>query len=537
MSKLRFLPLLLATGFLLLAGGAEAQCRIPQRFPGATASSMVYKADLNENFGDWGTIFLDADTNGCEVTARDFLKVKLQQQNLASGGWKGGLRGGDIYMLTAAALRLGARGLLTSAIHGEILQALASYDFANWGGACSRNSGNGCMDDYALAAAGHAWAGAYLWYTQSSTVLPARDAAWFIGEARRYIKLSFSPQETVCIRSILPTASACKACLDDYNTAFQSNSDATALRNDIAADAKEVLSFEHGFENPNYGLGLLTSISVAVQGLEVATGTSYQPSSYEKVIAHGLFRTAQYHAPQTSNVCQTAWMDNCVGLECSMIGHCISGSCLPPANGCGEDWGGVKYDAGMYPVKSLLQNEFALPAGNAEILGSPYYQFNQFSGNCSPSKFSSTAAFFHDGRYAGYYWIPSQWAYTSQPPVWGLSPAQTVDAPSPSTAVRSGSTLFSGWAFDGDGTLTAASFAFTLDGQPLTLTGFAYGGSRNDVCAYFGVNKGVNCPVGWSGTFNPPAGFTTGSHTLKVKVTSQNGASISTYTRGFTYQP
>ena len=76
-----------------------------------------------------------------------------------------------------------------------------------------------------------------------------------------------------------------------------------------------------------------------------------------------------------------------------MLGNCISGTCQPPSFGCGENFGGVKYDAGMYPVKALLQNEFALPAGNPLIFGSPYYQFDQFSGLCSPSKFSSTAPF------------------------------------------------------------------------------------------------------------------------------------------------
>jgi hypothetical protein len=495
---------------------------------------MTFKTDLNENLGDWGSIFLDADLSGCEVNARAFLQVKLQQQNLNANGWKGGLRGGDVFLVTAAALRLGARGLLTSSIHNEVLKGLASYDFANWGGPCSRNSGNGCMDDYALAAAGHAWAAAYLAFTQSSTQLPARDAGWFISEARRYIKLSFSPQDTLCIRSILPTASACKACLDDYNAAYQSNSDPTALRNDLFNNNREVLSFEHGFENPNYGLGLMTSIATAVQGLEVA-GSPYVPSNYQKVMAHGLFRTAQYHAPQTSNVCQTAWQNNCVGLECTLLGHCISGSCLPPATGCGEDFGGVKYDAGMFPVKKLLQNELALPAGNPVILGSPFYQFDQFSGLCAPSKFSSPAPFFHDGRYAAYYWIPLQWAYTAQPPTWGVSPAQYVDVPQSATPVR-GSTLFYGWAFDGDGTLGNASFAFTVDNAPVTLQGFGYGGSRTDVCANFGVSKGVGCPVGWGGTFNP-AGLSVGAHTLRVKVTSQNGQSISTFTRSFTYQP
>jgi len=445
---------LCAVALIVNAGNAAAQsCRIPQRFPGATAASMDFKADPNANLGDWGTIFMDVDTDGCEVTARDFLQSKLERQNLDANGWKGGLRGGDVYLVTAAALRLGGRGLLTSAIHGEVLEALASYDFANWGGPCARGAGNGCMDDYAVAAAGHAWAGAYLSITQSTTQLPARDAAWFIAEAKRYIKLSLSPQDTLCVRAVQSTASACKACLNDYNTAYQNNGDPTALRNDIYNNKKEVLSFEHGFEDPNYGIGLLTSLSIATQGLQVATGTPYVPSYFEKVMAHGIFRTGQRHAPRTTNGCQTAWMDNCVGLECSMLGNCISGTCQPPPFGCGEDFGGVKYDAGMYPVKALLQNEFALPSGRTLIFGSPYYQFDQFSGLCPPSKFSPTAPFFHDGRYAAYYRLSSEWAYGTQPPLGGNV------IPSPLTVTGTGSP------------------ASTPYGTPLTWTANASGGT------------------------------------------------------------
>jgi len=532
---------LLCAGALIVTAEQAQSCRIPQRFPGATPASMVFKTDINANLGDWGTIFLDTDTNGCELTARDFLKSKLERQNLATNGWKGGLRGGDVYLVTAAALRLGGRGLLTSSIHNEVLKALASYDFANWGSPpYARDSGNGVMDDYSVAAAGHAWAGAYLSFTQSTTTSPVRNAAWFINEARRYIKLSLSPQDTLCVRAIQPTASACKACLNNYNTAYQNNGDPTALRNDLYNNTKEVLSFEHAFENPNYGIGLLTSVSIGVQGLQVATGIPYVPSNFEKVMAHGIFRTGQRHAPQTTNVCQTAWIDNCVGLECSILGNCISGMCQLPMDGCGENFGGVKYDAGMFPVKALLQNEFALPGGNPVIFGSPYYQFNQFSGLCSPSKFSSTAAFFNDGRYAAYYRLASEWAYGTQPSIWGVSPAQYVDIPQSSTPVR-GTPTFSGWAFDGvsGATLTTASFSFTVDSQPITLAGFTYGGWRTDVCSTFGVNKGANCPVGWSGTFNPPVGFTYGSHTLKVTVTSNNtyGQTTSTFTRTFSYQP
>jgi hypothetical protein len=89
-TRWRISTFLCAAALLLLAGQAAAQtCHIPQRFPGATAAAMDYKADLNANLGDWGTIFMDIDTDGCELTARDFLQSKLERQNLDANGWKG----------------------------------------------------------------------------------------------------------------------------------------------------------------------------------------------------------------------------------------------------------------------------------------------------------------------------------------------------------------------------------------------------------------------------------------------------------------
>jgi hypothetical protein len=412
-----------------------------------------------------------------------------------------------------------------------VLKALASYGFANWGGPCTRGSDNGCLDDYTVAAAGHAWAGTYLWFTQSTTQ-NFRTAAWFFGEAQRYLRLSLSPQDTLCVRDVLPTASMCTACKNDYNAKYGNNSftaaEITAVRNAIASDTLEVLSFEHGYENPSYGIGLLTSVATAIRGLE-AGGSAFPVTDFQKVMAQGLFRTGQYHAPQYATACQAAWLDNCVGTLCVMAGHCLSSDCFRKNFGCGDR--AVPYDADMFPVKKLITDKFSLPAGSAILLPGPSYQFADF---CA-AKFNPNDYFFHDGRYAGYYQIPYQWA-VSQPRLAGVNPVQHVDVPGPSQVIR-GATTLSGWAFDGEGTLSAASLSFTIDGQPTTLQGYTYGVWRNDVCLAYGINKGTNCPLGWSGTFTPPPGFAIGNHVVRVTAMSANGTSISTFQRTFVYQP
>ncbi|MFL6234430.1 MAG: hypothetical protein ACJ76N_14960 [Thermoanaerobaculia bacterium] len=424
--RLHIMALLFVGMLVAGTGSVAAQCRVDQRFGSTTpASSAVYKTDLNENLGDWGTIFMaaDTDTGACLTRARDFLMYKLKSQNQDLNRWKGGLMGGDVMLVTAAALRLRTQGLLTSEIHNDILSMLASYDFAHWGGPCGRQSGNGCMDDYTVAAAGHAWAGAYLGLTQSST-WNGRDSGWFRGEAKRYIKLSLSPKDSLCVRSL--SDSQCASCSDEYNAAYDgdwiSGLDAVGLRNKIVNEQAEVLSFEHGYENPSYGVGLLTLLGAALQGLEVA-GDSYVANEFQKVMVHGLFRTGQGHAPWGGTVCQANWLNNCVGINCSSMAgvHCLAANCDPPPYGCADDPGGDNpnsraYAADMFPVKPLLDDArgFKLNPDSGWGIESPIFGadtgFYQFTDFCS-SRFKPEEAFRHDGRYAAYYQIPYVWRY------------------------------------------------------------------------------------------------------------------------------
>jgi hypothetical protein len=106
---------------------------------------------------------------------------------------------------------------------------------------------------------------------------------------------------------------------------------------------------------------------------------------------------------------------------------------------------------GHRPSASALG--YALPARWAGFVRRPHYQFDQFSGLCSPSKFSPAAPFFHDGRYAAYYRLSAEWAYGTQPPLGG----NVIPAPLSLTSTRS----------------PASSVA----GTPLTWTANASGGT------------------------------------------------------------
>jgi hypothetical protein len=544
---------------LFSQASSASACKVDDRWPGGVSTVQYYDPNnpsygnaLNNNLGDWGSIFRDADDNACAVKARSFLQAKLIAQNGVSGSWTSWLKGGDVYLMSAAALRLGARGLLTSSLHSQILTALGNYYPSTVASGCSHNSGNGCMDEYSVAAAGYSWAGAYLWLTQSSA--GGHPSGDFIQKGQDYVGKALSPLYSVCIHHIVPRsgqpADSCTACTADYNPGGAYYLNATDLQSRINLGQTEVLSYEHGYENPSYGIGLMTSVATAVLGLRRA-GVPYSPSDFEKVVANGLFRNGQLHAKTGATSCDMAWPSGyCVGSTCTTSGiSCITSTCSPPPSNCVDQFGSYQYNPGMFPVRGLLSREYALTTTPSLILGGSYYQFDQFNGLCASTPFQTYHPldfndFFNDGRWAGYYTLPSVWSTSSynsdpQPRLAGVNPVQYTDNPvgSASQPVRSGANTFSGWAFDGEGTLTAGSFSFKVDGSSVTLQGFGYGGSRSDVCSFYSLtNQPAGCPVGWGGTYTPPVGFATGWHTLVVTVQSSTG-SVSTFTRSFYYTP
>ena len=522
-----------------------AGCRTQDRFNGGNATYCPNC--LNENLGDWGSIFLDADTPGCEDHARHYLKQKLVSQNAsAPSSWQQWLNGGDLFFMTAAALRLGAKGMLTPEIHTQVKTAIASYqDVLGPNGTCNNNNGNSCMDNHTVAAAGWAWASAYLAFTGDTA--GGRTATSLAASARTSLKKSFSQTESVCVHPMTFPYTVCTQC-NEFNEA-----QAADLQSKIANNQAEVLTIEHNILNPNYGLGLLPLVSIALHGLERAdallpTNEAYNPSHLDRVIAHGLFRTGQFHLYWNwSTTCGTNWWNTCPRIHCNPGSSCTTcnssnlnnSSCAIP-NCASESCADFGYKPGMYSVKQVTTTKFALPGGPALIATvdptASYYQFDDFC----PSHFTTDDGFFHDGRRAAYYDFARVWPWASPQRALATyaadatAPQIHVDVPSPSQTI-SGTTTFSGWAFDAKGKIQPLSF--TLDGQPISPPNYAKCGWRSDVCQFFGITTRPSvCPVGWSVSFVPPAGLTAGSHVFGVRVTDEQG-NVTTFNRTFVYQP
>src|SRR5947199_873610 len=247
-----------------LATRAAAQCAaLDTRFPGGIAG---YKPDLNDNLGDYGTLFQAAKSLCCAEKVQKLLyqKVQAQLEHLDDHGVPDGfhnkwLGGGDIYFISAIGLQLGAESLLPPSLDTLIETAIQQFNHVV---NCSFPS-NTCMDDLAASAAGFAWAAAY----EAKSGRPT-EATQHAGMAQGYFHRSFSQTESVCLHT---PGTPCTGCLP-----VVSEADADTLASDISNNRVEVLVFNHSFANPNYGVGLFALLSTALDGLKLA-GSDFTP--------------------------------------------------------------------------------------------------------------------------------------------------------------------------------------------------------------------------------------------------------------------
>jgi hypothetical protein len=356
------------------------------------------------------------------------------------------------------------------------------------------------MEDYAVAASGFAWASAY--YHRNGRTADANNAA---ERARQYIRQAFDQTYSLCLHRAGTNCGQCE---------IFSEAEAATLQALIAQDLVEVLTYNRG-ENPNYGVGLLTILSAAAQGLEVAQRPYTVTSALEPILAQGLFRQGQRRTSTSPGTCRP-W-----GNQCYEYGTCTTRFC-----------GDFGYRPGMYPVKAFLQDFYSIDGLLPLVLFGDNFQFSQF---CN-SGFHACNDFFGDGRLAIYYYLAYVWPYLYQPPLAGRSfandfygPLVDVDVPAPMQVIT-GKTFFFGWAIDRE--TAVVSVTFDVDGEPVSLQGYHYGGARPDVCDYFNLSKCPYCPSGWGGDFDPGNEFENGTHLLRVTARSVAGQTTS-YERYF----
>ncbi len=541
----------LAASCLFVASQARAACN-------ANDNVIVFKGALGD-FADYGLLFYDAQSLDADCVRSAATRLKAKLENELGRGFRGFLGGGDVYLAMATGLILGGSQValdpvLKSQLDG-LLNTVATtgysfdfrYDFQC--NAAARNNPAGglaaasdtCMDEYVTAAAAYAWSAAYL-------AKSGRSAATAVGLAIANLNLSFSLTDSVCVRVRQPQDGTlnCNACLTDISagdlyTGILNNTLEVDSYNGVILPSPDVPKPPPSGENPNYGVGLLTSVSAAITGLSAA-GVNWTPTDVQKILAQGLTRQGQKRtlpAPDGTphNSCEATWSPNqCLNLNPSLdpILYPNVGVCTKAVDCADPDKGGV-YKPTFYPVHDILfrGGRFGLTDGRSSLLFD-----GRFAFDCQtfPDGAFAPTGFLNYARRAVYRDLAWDWPFNSKqptlaglnftaPPVDVTPPRMWVDVPQYYQAV-SGLTAFYGWAIDAVSNVTVS---FSIDGQPLS--GIGYGGTRPDVCATLQIPKDPACSVGWGGIVNTAA-YANGLHTLYVTATDASRNS-DTYSRLF----
>jgi len=367
---------------LLLVAGAQqlAACETD-----SAGFSQTYRLPPNDpnyllgNIGDlndWGAISMDSNVSDCAKKAHDRLLQKLR--TTPDGYFQTSLVGYSIALIFSAGVRLGSFGWFNTAtdpvystdtLAGQLDRVKNAYLEVSHAGGCGDGfHGNSCMDDYAGEAAAWSWIAAFQLKEGDS------NTGTTIAKAQARIASFFN---NVCIHK---------------GATFDPNNVCNGSYTDLANGQAEAFPYEHGFESPHYGFGLLTSIAHATIGLEAA-GSGYVLSDEEKTKARGLMSNLQSHVSNGST-----WN--------------VPDDCRNPSTGsttmrCG-DFGPPGYDPRMY----RLGHFFLAPAPgqppwvSGHVGNAPAGAY-QSDGNCCASypgwELSNFDSQWGYGRYATYY--------------------------------------------------------------------------------------------------------------------------------------
>ncbi|MET0623246.1 MAG: discoidin domain-containing protein, partial [Pyrinomonadaceae bacterium] len=383
----------------------------------------VYVNDVNKNLADYGLIFQDAaqpvnapETNTAALdSARDALLAKINNTlaagsyyhpvvNKTVGAYQGWLEGANVSLIMASGLMLADHGRLTPALDSAIRRVIGSYVF-NRAADCGLSGGrwrgaNSCMDDFAVGASGFAWIAAYKYKRGDSNV------AYYVNSAKNLINLTLSLEESVCVHKISQTTWS----LSDSRGPCTG----TVSELQAATPAAEIISLNHGQQAIGYGLGLMTSISSAVMGLQTA-GANVIWTNDQKAVAAALFREAQKHSDATGD----NFLNDCNSFDANGTGFVTGASCGEGVNG---------YKPKMFPVKTFYAQVMNVPVPTTG------YQFDVFNQNlfgdcrtntpsCTNPDGSLMLLFFNRGRQVVYGDLTKCWQPLGSRPALGGAPA------------------------------------------------------------------------------------------------------------------
>ena len=359
-------------------GTSSSECR--------SGTLNLGESDPSIEFGQYGTLFFESGIPTCRQAAHDTLLRKLRLvlaqpphvdpllNKVVSpfGSW---LAGSNLALALPAAMRLGGAGFLDAPLDAALRAAIAAYEF-NLDPTCGLNDSNGCIDDYTQAAVAYAWIAAY---------------------EQKSGRTSAAGQSAVQARNLIGRALSldihmCKVAGDDTLPSLCRG--LPGIEEGLESGYHHLISFNHGFEDVAYGVGLITSISSAAIALEEA-GSPYVAAPNEIMVARALFREGQRAALPDGSQFRT----NC---------YRVSDRSLVRISECADAWNlrdrsdplfneWIYYLPRMFPVSTAYRRLFH-GTPNADP-----FQFDRFD----PSLF--TGPFLNDGRRAVYGILGDAW--------------------------------------------------------------------------------------------------------------------------------
>ena len=271
--------------------------------PLTVSGDGLYAHDNNKDGNDYGAIYQDAhryvpqDPNTrkyADAAVRALtrkLKFTLEQgpDQDSLYPFQTWLAGAPVALIFATAVELADKMI---PVPDDLLECAAQQYFGMGDSQSGCGSaGDSCMDDYTVAAAGFGWVAAY-----EKQMRGAMIAQPYVDRAKTLIKKSFfslaQPKGSVCFFYA------------NYPLQFGVDAHCDGSPNDPRV---RIIGSNHGFENPSYGFGLMTSIAAAIAGLQKAVPNFSYPwndpidpanpdSLTARAVANALFRNAQEKA-------------------------------------------------------------------------------------------------------------------------------------------------------------------------------------------------------------------------------------------------
>lgn len=344
-------------------------------------SIHTHRVDINTDLAEQGKLFFDALSTDCADTAALKLYQKTRAtldetthtdaQGRTKGPFQGWLEGVNVSMIFTTSLVLGGKDKLAEEMVIALKEIEQVYEIGldDW---CGTNFENTCLDDYSQAAAAYGWMAAFEKLRGDST-----KSMNLANLAHHNIRLFYAYASNLCHKngdmSVMPRV--CQA-------------------SDFSGGQFEVLSFNHGYENIPYALGLVSSIASASVGLEIA-GSRHILNSEELNIAKGLLKRGQERTlPDGSK-----FFD---GVTHTPGCYRVSGSTLTADADCAE--ANMQYRPKMFPVFNYYKNYVIEPTQD--------FKFDTIDN----SLFSASHNFYSLGRKAVYYIFGGEWLVASNRP-------------------------------------------------------------------------------------------------------------------------